>query len=60
MNGKVLDVNVTRTVDRDTIVDHVDSQHMIFAEQSGTILRVSEFTDDSAEKFCVFCSNNRS
>ena len=35
LNGKVLNINMARTFSRDTIIDHIDSGHIVFIERSG-------------------------
>ena len=58
LNGKVLDINMTRTFGGDTVADHIDSRHIVFIERSGDILRVSKFQEDGTQIFGVFCSCN--
>ena len=60
LNRKVLNINMTRTFSRDTVIDHIDSRHIVFLEWSGTILRVSKFKKDSTQIFCVFCRGDSS
>ena len=38
LDGKVLDINMARSFSRDVIVDHIDSRHVVFIEQSGAVL----------------------
>ena len=52
LDGK-MDINVTRKFGRDTVVDHVDSRHVVFVEQSRTMLWVSHFKKDSNKILCV-------
>ncbi len=44
LDGKVLDINVTRTFRRDLGVDHIDSRHIVFVDRSRTSLRKAELT----------------
>ena len=41
LNGKMLNVNMTRLFSGDTVVDHVDGRHVVIIEWCGAILRVS-------------------
>ena len=47
LNGKILDINMARTFSGDTVVDHIDSRHIVFIEWGWTILQVSEFKKDT-------------
>ena len=40
LNGKMLDINVTRLFSGDTVVDHIDGRRIVFVKQSGEILEV--------------------
>ena len=49
LDGKVLNINMTRTFSGDTVVDHIDGRHVVFIEWGWTILRVSKFKKDSTQ-----------
>ena len=55
LNGKILDINMTRTLSGDTVVDHIDGRHIVFIEPGWIILRVSKFQKDGTQILCVFC-----
>ena len=54
LNCIMLDINMTRAFSRDTVVDHIDSRHIVFIERSGAILWVSKFQEDSTQLFGMF------
>ena len=37
LNGKVLNINMTRTLSGDTVADHIDCRHVVFVEWGQTI-----------------------
>ena len=43
LNGKMLNINMMRMFSGDTVIDHIDSRHVVFIKWSGTILQVSNF-----------------
>ena len=54
LNGKVLDINMTRMFSGDTVVDHIDCRHVVFVEWGHTILWVAKFQEDGTQVFGVF------
>ena len=55
LNGKILDINMSRTFSGDTVVDHIDSRHIVFLVRRRSILRVSKLEKDGTQILCVFC-----
>jgi len=49
LNGKVLDINVMRTLSRNTSINHLDSRHVVFVDRSWFILRETQFSHYSTE-----------
>ena len=49
LDGKMLNLNMTRTFSGDTVVDHIDSRHVVFVERGWTNLRVSDFQEDGTQ-----------
>jgi len=43
LNSKVLDINVTRTLGRNTSIDHLGSRHVVFVDRSRFVLRETQF-----------------
>ena len=37
LNGKMLDFDMSRRFSQNTVVDHIDSRHVVFKELSGTV-----------------------
>ena len=60
LKGKMLDIYMARPFSRDTVVDCIDSRHVIFIEGSGAILWVANFQKDSKKVFSVLGSCNSS
>ena len=54
LNGKMLNINMTRTLSGDTVVDHIDCRHIVFIEWGWTILRVSKLEKDGTQILRVF------
>ena len=46
LDGQMLDINVARPFSRDTVVDHIDSRHVVFVKWSKAMLWVSIFEKD--------------
>ena len=65
LDDKKLDIKMARPFSGDTVVDHIDSRHVIesrhvvFVEQSRTVLGVSDFQKDSMKIFCMLCSGGK-
>ena len=59
LDGKMLDINMARLLSGGMVVDHIDSRHVIFIEQSRMELRISDFQKDSTKVFSVLvCCNS--
>jgi len=43
LNGKVLDINVTGTLSKNTSINHLDSRHVVFVDRSWFVLRETQF-----------------
>ena len=53
LDGKMLDINMVKLLSWHTVFDHIDSRHVVFIEQNGTILGVSYFQKDSTKVFSM-------
>ena len=54
LNGKMLDVNVTRAFGGNASVDHFDSRHVVFVDRRGTKLREPQFLQNGAKVLRMF------
>ena len=53
LDGKMLNINVATRLNRDKVVDHIDSRHVVFVKWSGTMLWVFNIKKDSTKIFSV-------
>ena len=58
LDGKMLDVNVTKPCNRDTVVDQFYSKHIAFVKGSRAVLAMAQFQKDRMGITCMLCSNN--
>ena len=58
LDGKVLDVNVTRSLSRNSSIDHFDRGHVVLVDRSGSMLWKSEFFQNEPQVPGMFSSEN--
>ncbi len=60
LDSEELNVDVTRSISRDVVVDHLDRGHVVFVDRSGSTLGKTEVSKDGPEVPCLLGGSNGS